>query len=158
MMDTTVSIAIAREDGGVSIMRIHRADGISPDAVAEEVEKWQSTSEVKATGSWIMAEGDMPSGRRFRDAWVHAGGGKCRIDLARARALHMSRIRAARDHALAALDIPFIRAVEASDAERRSVIAATKQRLRDLPETLDLAAAETADQLDAIWPDDLPRR
>jgi hypothetical protein len=76
----------------------------------------------------------------------------------RARALHMSRIRAARDHALAGLDIPFIRAVEANDAGEKSAIAAAKQRLRDLPGTLDLAAAETTAQLDAIWPDGLLRR
>jgi hypothetical protein len=158
MMGATASIAIAREDGGVSIMKIRRADGVSPEAVAGEIEKWQSTSDVKATGSWIIADADIPSDRRFRDAWVHAGERKCRVDMERARALHMSRIRAARDHALAGLDIPFIRAVEANDAGEKSAIAAAKQRLRDLPGTLDLAAAETTDQLDAIWPDGLLRR
>jgi hypothetical protein len=157
MMNATACIAIAREDGGVSIMKIRWADGGSPEAVAGEIEKWQSTSDVKATGSWIIAEEDIPADRRFRDAWVHAGEGKCRVDMERARALHTSRIRAARDRALAALDIPFIRAVEADDAGEKSAIAAAKQKLRDLPGTLDLAAAETTDQLDAIWPNGLPR-
>jgi hypothetical protein len=158
MMAENVCVAIAREDGGVSIMTILRADGDSPTAIAAEIEKWQSTSEVKAVDHWPIREADIPPDRAFRDAWTHRGGELCVVDMEKARTIQMDRIRAARDAKLAALDLPFMRAVEAGDDAKRAEIAAAKQRLRDLPQTVDLAKARTPDELKAIWPEVLPRR
>jgi len=149
-------IAIARADGGVSIMTILPADGEAPAAIAAEIEKWQSTSEVKAVGHWPIAEADIPSDRNFRDAWVHAGGGAVAVDMPKARAIHMERIRAARDAKLAALDLPFLRAVEAGDTAKQAEIANVKQRLRDLPQSVELAGARSPEELKAIWPEVLP--
>jgi len=158
MMAENVCIAIAREDGGVSIMTILRADGDSPAAIAAEIEKWQSTSRVKAVGHWPIKEADIPPDRAFRDAWIHRGEERCVVDMEKARTIQMDRIRAARDAGLEVLDIPFMRAVEAGDDAKRAEIATAKQALRDLPQTIDLAKAQTPDELEAIWPEALPRR
>lgn len=157
-MAETKRIAIVRQDGGVSIMTILRLDRDSPAVVAVEIDKWQSTSEVKAVGHWLVADADIPSDRTFRDAWVHAGSSKVAVDMERARAIQMERIRAARDAKLAALDLPFMQAVEAGDAAKQAEIASAKQRLRDLPQSVDLANARSPEELKAIWPDALPPR
>ena len=68
------------------------------------------------------------------------------------------RVRAARNTELSALDVPFMRAIETGDEAKRQVIAAAKQRLRDLPLTIDVTRAETLDELKALWPEDLPRQ
>jgi hypothetical protein len=158
MMAETMCIAIARGDGGVSIMKILRADGDSPTAIAEEVAKWQSTSDVRAVGHWPIKESDIPTDRTFRNAWTRGGEGQWAIDMQKATIIQRGRIRRARDAELAALDIPFMRAVEAGDDGEQAAIAAAKQRLRDLPRTVDLSKAQTPDELKAIWPEDLPRR
>lgn len=157
-MGENVGIAIAREDGGVSIMTVLRADGGSPAAIAEEVAKWQSTSEVKAVGHWQITESDLLPDHTFRDAWSHRGERQCVVDMEKARTIHMGRIRAARDARLVVLDLAFMRAVETGDDTTRVAIAAVKQKLRDLPQAIDLAKAQTPDELKSFWPENLPRR
>lgn len=36
-------------------------------------------------------------------------------------------------------------------------VTTEKQKLRDLPQTLDLTVAQTPEDLKALWPADLPR-
>jgi hypothetical protein len=66
----------------------------------------------------------------------------------KARAIHLGRIRSARNRELARLDIEQLKGID---------VAAEKQRLRDLPATFDLAAATTPEELKSLWPDELPR-
>lgn len=80
-----------------------------------------------------------------------------RVNMAKARAIHMDVIREARDSELAALDVPYIRAIEAGDIEAQTTIAKQKQLLRDLPQTFDLTAG-TPNQLKRLWPLELPSR
>ena len=79
------------------------------------------------------------------------------INLAKARGIHMDRIRVARNKKLVELDITFMKAVEAGDASAQSTIATEKQTLRDIPQTLDLTT-DTSDELKAKWPAELPAR
>ena len=74
------------------------------------------------------------------------------IDMARARDIHLSRIRAARAPLLETLDVDFIRAVERGDQAAQTRIAQEKQRLRDA--TLDprISDAATLKQLREVWP------
>ena len=76
------------------------------------------------------------------------------VNMAKARGIHMNRIRAVRDKQIADLDVPFMRAVESGDASELARIASEKQVLRDIPQTLDLTT-DTQEELKAIWPIEL---
>ena len=80
-----------------------------------------------------------------------------RVNMARARAIHMDVIREARNVELAALDVPYMRAIEGRDTEAQTTIAKQKQLLRDIPQQFDLTAG-TPNQLKQRWPLELPSR
>tara|TARA_Y100000310_G_scaffold107209_1_gene105690 strand:- start:200 stop:697 length:498 start_codon:yes stop_codon:yes gene_type:complete len=113
---------------------------------------------------WVVDEADLPGGaisvendyNYFFDAWEWLGDG-CKVNMPKARVIHMGRIRLQRDAALEALDVPFMRAVETGDAAEQQRIAAAKQQLRDIPQTLDLDGCATPEALGAVWPDGLAR-
>jgi hypothetical protein len=75
-------------------------------------------------------------------------GAKVNID--KAKSIHLDKFRAARAPKLAKLDIDFMKAVEANDEEKKAEIIAAKQALRDVTLTTlpdDLAGIK------ATWPD-----
>ena len=76
------------------------------------------------------------------------------VNMAKARVIHMDKIRAVRNKQLAGLDVPFMRAVETGDASELARIGSEKQVLRDIPQTLDLTT-DTPEELKAIWPIEL---
>jgi hypothetical protein len=80
-----------------------------------------------------------------------------RINMVKARAIHMVEIRRVRNAQLAALDVPFMRAVESGDKDALADISQRKQVLRDIPETIDLSTDSPA-RLKSIWPAGLPPR
>ncbi len=71
------------------------------------------------------------------------------IDMAKAKEIHKTNIRVAREPKLAALDIEFQRALEAS--ADTSAIVAKKQALRDAPADSAIDAATTDAELKAQW-------
>ena len=80
------------------------------------------------------------------------------VNMIKARAIHMEKIRAARNQELAALDVPFMRAVEAGDQGAQKRIGAKKQQLRDIPQKFDLKGSpDTPEVLMRKWPDILER-
>lgn len=97
--------------------------------------------------------------RYFRDAvvWDDASPNKCSCSMPKARGIHMNNIRKSRDAELAALDTPWIKALEAGNVLEQQRIAMEKQRLRDIPQTFDLATFITTETLKAAWPANLPR-
>jgi len=75
-------------------------------------------------------------------------GAKVNID--KAKAIHLDKFRAARSPKLQKLDIDFMKAVETNDEEKKAEIIAAKQALRDVtltPLPDDLAGIK------ATWPD-----
>jgi len=73
-----------------------------------------------------------------------------------ARGVHMDKIRAVRNVALANEDINILRAIEAGDAAVQAAIAVRKQVLRDIPQTFDLTTPnDTPEELKAMWPVEL---
>ena len=75
-------------------------------------------------------------------------GAKVNID--KAKAIHLDKFRAARTPKLAKLDIDFMKAVEANDEEKKAEIVTAKQALRNVtltPLPDDLAGIK------ATWPD-----
>ena len=75
------------------------------------------------------------------------------IDMAKAREIHKTNIRAAREPLLTALDIEFQKAQETSAST--TDIVAKKQALRDAPADSGIAAASDADALKAQWKTDI---
>mgnify|MGYP003628101381 CR=1 FL=1 len=86
-------------------------------------------------------------------AWVHTY-----PDMDRAREVHMKNIRVARDKALVALDVPFMRAVEEGDTGEQARLKTEKQALRDIPSTFDLSSLTDPESLMDSWPEGLSRR
>ena len=71
------------------------------------------------------------------------------IDMAKAREIHKTNIRSARESKLVALDIDFQRALEVGAAT--TSIVAQKQALRDAPAAAGITTATTAEELKEQW-------
>jgi len=71
------------------------------------------------------------------------------IDMAKAREIHKTNIRAAREPKLAELDIEFQKALETGAST--TDIVTKKQALRDAPADAGITAASDADALKAQW-------
>ena len=72
------------------------------------------------------------------------------INMEKAREIHRANMRAARDPLFSALDIAYQRATETG--ADTSAIVAKKQALRDVTSDPAIDAAQTTDELKAIWP------
>jgi hypothetical protein len=88
-------------------------------------------------------------------AWEMDTDGRPKIDMPKARIVHMDHIREARNVEIEKLDIPYMRAVEAADTEEQASISTQKQTLRDIPTTFDLEGFTTPATLKNAWPDEL---
>jgi len=104
----------------------------------------------------VVEDNEIPASRLFRNAWADDGS-SVEVDMPKARAIHMDAIRVDRDKQLAELDVTFMRAVENGDPDAQDDASVEKQALRDIPQEFDLSAHANADDLDAAWPDGLPR-
>ena len=71
------------------------------------------------------------------------------IDMAKAREIHKTNIRTARESLLVALDIEFQKALETSAST--TDIVSKKQALRDAPADSGIASADTEAALKAQW-------
>lgn len=94
--------------------------------------------------------------RTFRDAWSLGEAGLV-VDLPRARAIHMERVRRRRNQKLAETDALMTRALESGDSLTLTPLKNVRQRLRDLPALIqaDVDAAADPATLHAIWPSEL---
>ena len=73
-----------------------------------------------------------------------------KVNLEKAKAIQKDKWRVARKPKLEKLDIDFMKAVEAGDAQKQSEIAAQKQALRDVTNTpLD---GTTLEEIKSVWP------
>ena len=75
------------------------------------------------------------------------------VDMAKAREIHKTNIRIAREPKLAELDIEFQKALETGAST--TDIVAKKQALRDAPADSGIAAASDTDALKAQWKTDI---
>ena len=78
-----------------------------------------------------------------------------KINMDKARGIHMDRIREVRNAELAKKDIEYMKALEADDG-RAATVAAEKKALRDIPQTFDLTT-DTPEELKEKWPEGLPK-
>ena len=75
------------------------------------------------------------------------------VDMAKAREIHKTNIRAAREEKFKELDIEFQKALETGAST--TDIVAKKQALRDAPADSGIAAASDTDALKAQWKTDI---
>jgi len=89
-------------------------------------------------------------------AWEMDTDGCPKVNMPKARGVHMDKIRQVRNLELIRLDIDSLRAVEAGDEVAKARIATAKQTLRDIPQTFDLTTPnDTPEELKAMWPQEL---
>lgn len=89
----------------------------------------------------------VPTDRTFRGAWQF-NGDAVDVDMTAALAIHKDNLRAARKPRLDALDVEYMKALEAGTGAAE--IAAQKSTLRDITDDARLAAAATPDELKAL--------
>ena len=87
---------------------------------------------------------NVPTDRTFRGAWQF-NGAAVEIDMTAALAIHKDNLRAERAPRLAALDVAYMKALEAGTGAAE--IAAQKETLRNITDDARLAAATTPDEL-----------
>ena len=92
-------------------------------------------------------------------AWEIDTDGTPKVNMTKARAVHMDKIRVVRNAELVKKDLTSLRAIEAGDTGAQSTIATEKQTLRDIPATFDITTdVDTPVKLKAKWPAELPAR
>lgn len=90
---------------------------------------------------------NVPTDRTFRGAWQF-NGDAVDVDMTAALAIHKGNLRAERKPRLDALDVEYMKALEAGTGA--DAIAAQKATLRDITDDARLAAATTPDELKAL--------
>ena len=144
-----MKIVIKKTDG-IDIMTV-----IGNSDTSDELRKWQDFNVGKYVSHREMPDDAIPTDRTFRDAWDDTTTElSIDIDMAKAREIHLNRIRIKRNAELSKLDIQAIKAQDIGDAEALTQIRVKKQELRDLPTTLatTLENATSVDALKAIQP------
>ena len=86
----------------------------------------------------------VPTDRTFRGAWQF-NGDAVDVDMTAALAIHKDNLRAERKPRLDALDVEYMKALEAGTGA--DAIAAQKATLRNITDDARLAAATTPDEL-----------
>ena len=89
----------------------------------------------------------VPTDRTFRGAWQF-NGDAVDVDMTAALAIHKDNLRAERAPRLDALDVEYMKALEAGTGA--ADIAAEKETLRNITDDARLAAATTPDELKAL--------
>ncbi len=89
----------------------------------------------------------VPTDRIFREAWSF-NEAIVEIDMTAAKSIHKDSLRAERAPRLAALDVDYMKALEAGTGA--DAIAASKTTLRNITEDSRINAASTPDELKAL--------
>lgn len=120
-----MNVIIYQDQDGLAV--IHPAEGSAME---------QLVSAVPPGANYIaLPLADLPEDRYFRDAWELVGGALS-INIEAAKEIQRNVWRKMREPKLEALDLAFIRAIEAGDAELQADISAQKAALRDVTETV----------------------
>ena len=90
----------------------------------------------------------IPAEDGFYEAWTYTDSG-FGINMTKAKEIHKTNIRLAREPKLAALDVEFQRALEMSSDTTE--IVSKKKALRDAPANTAIDAAKTVAELQASW-------
>jgi len=144
-----MKIVIKTHDG-VQIMTL-----LNNGDLTDSLNKWALMHPNQYISHREMPDEAIPTDRTFRNAWADITSElTIDIDMAKAREIHLDRIRIQRNSELSKLDVEVMKAQDIGDTEKLAQIRQRKQELRDLPTTLrpTLDAANSVDELKAIQP------
>ena len=143
-------IVYTNAEGGVSVV-IPAPDARLPEESDEQfANRIASTDVPPATPYTVVDATDLPIRDEFRNAW--AMNGFVHVDMDKAKAIWIEKIRAWREPLLLGLDIDYLRADEAKDAAAKADIVARKKVLRDATTNPAIEAATSVEELRATWP------
>jgi len=151
-LERTWSTLVAK--GGYGIPSDH------PHFYVEDADQRAKLAECCGNEFRYAGKPDADGHRDGKDgAWEMDTDGTPKVNMPKARGVHMDKIRVVRNAELVKKDVPFMRAVEAGDTDAQARIGTEKQTLRDLPATFDLTTDnDTPEELKAKWPTELPAR
>ena len=110
-----------------------------------------TTNIVDKDGNLIAAaDATVPSDRHFRNAWSLSGK-TITEDLTASKVIFKDKIREVRTPLLAAEDVVYMKALEASDSSAQSASVTKKKALRDAPAASAISNADTITKLKAAW-------
>jgi len=110
-----------------------------------------TTNIVDKDGNLIAAaDATVPSDRHFRNAWSLSGK-TITEDLTASKVIFKDKIREVRNPLLAAEDVVYMKALEASDSSAQSASVTKKKALRDAPAAQAITDADTITKLKAAW-------
>lgn len=145
-------ILYTKSDGGVVVVtptiNINDPEGFTEQ---DAIDRAMKRLPIDAIDVRVVEDATIPRDRTFRDSWENNESGP-KVNMNKAKAIHMNRIRDMRNQKLDKLDKDLMRAQESDDNKTASEIKAEKNRLRNLPQTFDLTSATTPEQLKALWP------
>lgn len=124
----------------------------SPENIAHEIARTFHHAGPKPVQHRRIALTDVPPDRTYRNALHDPGNGSLGHDMPRARAIHMRRVREARDRKLGQLDRDWMKHAGRGEQQLAQSVEGKRQQLRDLPATIDLESASTVEELKAKWP------
>lgn len=151
-------IIYQRPDGGVSVVypvinTVGEVDGMDEEKALEralkKLQEQIKSGEIKALNPLIVDQSSVPTDRTFRNAWC-VEGGAIGHDMAKAREIHRGVLRQKRKPLLESLDTEYMRADEAGDTDKKKLIAAKKQKLRDATANPAIESAKTPEELKAV--------
>ena len=109
-----------------------------------------ANKDIPSNATWkIVSESEIPSDTTFISA-LRLENNEIVTDINIAKEIWIDKFRSARTPLLAALDISFMRAVEAGDADLQKEIASKKQALRDVT---SIELPNTLEGIKATWPE-----
>ena len=144
MANSDKRIIFEADDGRIAIM-------LPTDNCGLTLEQIRAKDVPSGKTSYVVDKSIIPTDISFRDAWTYTSGeiSEIGIDMAKAKEIHKSFIRAAREPKLAELDIQFQIAQETGASI--TTIVANKQALRDAPAAVGITTAANATELKAQW-------
>lgn len=116
------------KDGSIAIMVL------APGADKEEAIRKFKEAHPGEYVDHFEHDGEMPTDRKFRDAWTVNAKREVVVDAAKAASIHMKRVRHVRDEKLKELDLEQLRYL--SDTSKLKELDEKKQVLRDLPNNI----------------------
>ena len=110
-----------------------------------------TTTIVDKDGKSIAVDdATVPSDRHFRDAWSLSGS-TITEDVTASKVLFKDKIREVRTSLLEALDVDYMKALEAGNSSAQTTAKNKKQALRDAPAAAAIEVASDITELKAAW-------
>ena len=110
-----------------------------------------TTTIVDKDGKSIAVDdATVPSDRHFREAWALRGS-TITEDVTASKVLFKDKIREVRTSLLEALDVDYMKALEAGNSSAQTTAKNKKQALRDAPAAAAIEVASDITELKAAW-------